>query len=227
MLLPSWIALALLAVLASAQPLAEHETEPLRCRVSAGRPAIDGILDDVCWRRADVATGFTLLERRGHATQQTECMVSHDAENLYVAFRCHESDPSGIRAQCTAHDGTVWLDDCVEVFLDTRHDHSTYFHVIANLIGTQFEEVGPLFPNPKSWEGPWQVATGTFDGGWIAEIAVPFRALGLEMPRPGTLWGFNANREEYRLVEYSSWAATLHSFHEPAHFGHLLFVPAS
>ena len=67
MLLPSWIALALLAVLASAQRLAEHETEPLRCRVSAGRPAIDGILDNACWRRTDVATGFTLLERSSWA----------------------------------------------------------------------------------------------------------------------------------------------------------------
>jgi hypothetical protein len=216
-----WSALGLVSFAPAGAP---REDALLRCRLSEGRPVIDGILGETCWRKADVATSFTLLERRGSATQQTECMAAYDAENLYVAFVCHESDPAGIRIGCSTDDGPVWLDDCVEVFLDTRHDHRAYFHVIANLIGTRFEEIGPLYPNPRSWDGPWSVATGRFDGGWTVEIAIPFRALGLAMPRPGTIWGFNANRQEYRLVERSSWSATLRGFHEPAHFGHLLFV---
>ena len=64
-------------------------------------------------------------------------------------------------------------------------------------------------------------------GGWSVEIAIPFRSLGVEMPPSGTLWGFNVHRQEYRLIERSSWSATLHSFHEPSNFGHLLFVPQS
>jgi hypothetical protein len=212
---------------AGAVPATADELSPLRCRLSARPAAIDGRLDDDCWRRADVASGFVLLEGRGRATQHTECMTAYDAENLYVAFTCHESNPRFIRAHCTTRDGVVWRDDCVEVFLDTRHDHRTYFHLIVNQLGTQFDEIGPVYPRPESWDGAWRVATQEFEGGWNVEMAIPFRALGLPTPPPGTLWGFNVNRQEYRLLERSSWAATVHSFHEPAHFGHLLFVPSA
>ena len=221
------IVLAVLGALAPMQRLAEPETSSLRCRLSPARPLIDGILDEACWREADVATGFVLLERGGRATQQTECMVAYDAENLYVAFLCLESDPSGVRALRTARDGDVWLDDCVEVFLDTQHSHHTYYHVITNCIGTQFDEIGPPFPNPKSWDATWFAATHAGRGGWSVEIAIPFRSLGVELPPPGTVWGFNAHRQEYRLIERSSWSATLHGFHEPQNFGHLFFVPQS
>jgi cellulose/xylan binding protein with CBM9 domain len=221
------VAIWLVAATVLAEPTVHSGAPPLRCRMSEGRPVVDGVLGEPCWRQADLATGFMLLERRGRATQQTECMVAYDAENLYVAFLCRESEPSSAGGACTIRDGPVWLDDCVEVFLDPRDEHRTYFHVIANRIGTQFEERGPSCPNPRSWQGPWNVAVRPVQAGWTAEIAIPFRSLGVEMPPPGTMWGFNANRQEYRLLERSSWAETVHSFHEPAEFGHILFVPPS
>jgi len=218
------IVLALLA-LGPGEATSGHDGPVLRCRLSEARPVIDGILDEACWAGADVATGFMLLERRGRATQQTECRVTYDAENLYVSFVCLETDPSGILTRCTERDGEVWNDDCVEIFLDTRHDHRTYFHLIANRIATRFDEVGPYYPRPQSWDGDWLCATSAATAGWTIEFAIPFRALGLTMPRPGTLWGFNAHRQQHRLVERSSWSPTLHGFHEPRNFGHLLFVP--
>jgi hypothetical protein len=187
----------------------------------------DGILDEACWLDADIAKDFALLEGRGPATQQTECMAAYDAENLYIAFRCRESDSSGIRVRCTQRDGKVWLDDCVEVFFDTLHNHCTYFHLIANSIATRFDEIGPRYPRPASWDGDWRVATHVSSTGYTVEIAIPFHSLASTMPRPGTTWGFNVNRQEYRLLERSSWSQTQHSFHEPTSFGHLFFVPES
>jgi len=189
------------------------------------RPVIDGILDDACWLEADVATNFVLLEKQGLATEQTQCMVAYDAENLYIAFRCFETDLSRIRSRCKQRDGEVWHDDCVEVFLDPHHSHHAYFHLITNRIATRFDEVGPLYPRPRSWNADWQVATSAMPWGWSVEIALPFGSLGLTMPAPGTIWGFNSHRQEYRLIERSSWSPTLEGFHEPKNFGHLLFVP--
>jgi hypothetical protein len=222
----SWIALAVLLQAALGEPM-ESEASRLRCRLTEVRPAIDGTLDEACWLEADIAKDFVLLERGGPATQQTECMAAYDAENLYVAFRCRESDSNGIRVQCTERDGRVWLDDCVEVFLDTLHDHCTYFHLITNSIATRFDEIGPRYPRPESWDGDWCVATHVSSDGYSVEIAIPFHSLASTMPRPGTIWGFNVNRQEYRLFERSSWSPTQHSFHEPRNFGHLFFVPES
>ncbi len=215
------------ALLGTAGRPADDEAGTLRCRLAGQRVVIDGELDEACWRRADVATDFKLLERGGSATQRTECRVTYDAQNLYVAFVCLDARPREILARHLRDDGPVWRDDCVEVFLDTQHDHKNYFHLISNALGTRFEEKGPAWPNPPSWNADWKVATRVSDHGWQVEMAIPFGSMGLGMPEPGTVWGFNANRQEYRLRERSSWAETLRSFHEPRHFGHLLFVPPS
>jgi hypothetical protein len=99
--------------------------------------------------------------------------------------------------------------------------------LISNSLATRFDEIGPRYPRPASWNGDWRVATQVSNNGWTVEIAIPFRTLGVAMPEPGTTWGFNVHRQQYRLLERSSWSPTEHSFHEPRNFGHLFFVPGS
>jgi cellulose/xylan binding protein with CBM9 domain len=224
--------LILLPVLLFPQKLSRHPDEELlprlACRLCANKPIIDGVLDEDCWRKAESATGFLLLDHRGMATQQTRCMVSYDKKNLYIGFICLESDLKGIRKSCRIRDGDLSWEDCVEVFLDVHHTHSTYFHIMTNILGTRFDETGAAgrpYPDPASWNAEWKVATAVIPGGWSVEIALPFVSMGLSAPKAGTIWGFNAHRQEYRLIERSSWSETERSFHEPANFGHLLFLP--
>ncbi len=199
------------------------------CKLSHQRPMIDGRLDDECWKRAMVVSGFHLLGRRGLASQQTECMVSYDGENLYVAFICHESDLSGIRRLQHLRDGPLWQDDCVEVYIDPQNSHRNYFHLITNFNGARFDQKGNIgvpVPNPGSWDGDWKVGVATFSGGWTVEIGIPFSSMGLTTPQPGSVWGFNLDRQEQRIPELSSWSENLYWFHEPWNFGRLLFVPS-
>jgi hypothetical protein len=213
----------------ASHPPDEEMLPRLSCRLCATKPVIDGILDEECWRKAEAATGFSLLDHRGKATQQTRCMVAYDRKNLYIAFVCLESDLEGIQTHCHVRDGPIWWDDCVEIFLDVHHTHSSYFHLITNVDGTRFDEVGTVgrpHPNPASWNAAWKVATAVIPGGWSVEIALPFVTLGVSAPKPGAIWGFNAHRQEYRLIERSSWSETSQSFHEPGNFGHLVFLPS-
>jgi len=200
----------------------------ITCRLSEQTPVIDGVLTDDCWRKAEVVSDFSLLRRKGPAKEQTQGMVAFDARNLYIAFICFESDNATIRKKLTARDAPLWADDCIEVFLDPRHDHTSYHHLITNPNGAKYDETGRIgapVPNPSSWDGEWTVATGIFDGGWTVEIAISFASMGLSTPRAGTIWGFNLHRQEHRLREQSSWRETERWFHEPKNFGHLLFVP--
>jgi hypothetical protein len=208
---------------------ADGGADVLSCRLCLKKPVIDGILDDECWRSAERAVHFHRLFRMGPASQHTECMVTYDAENLYIAFVCYETVPGGIRKRQSVRDGVVWSDDCVEVFLAPSPRSGFYFHLITNARGTRFDErVGPLSrpPNPASWDGEWTVGTASFGSGWTVEIAVTFRSLGVSPPPPGTSWGFNASRQEWRLGEQSSWSETFRWFHEPQNFGRLFFTPA-
>ena len=135
------IALATLLLTSAFAVAAGNDSSSLRCRFCGIPPVIDGSLDDLCWSRCEVATDFQLLDGAGRATQQTECMTAYDARNLYLAFVCHESDPSGIRAQCYTRNGPVWFDDCVEAFLDTRFDRYSYYHLIANSIAVPYDDM--------------------------------------------------------------------------------------
>lgn len=205
--------------------LANGNAPELYCRRTYDLPVIDGVLDDPCWRDAHGVTGFSLLRGEGLSKKQTHAFVLHDDSCLYVAFICLEPRMNLVRARTFERDGPVWTDDCVEVFVDTDHDHITYYHIIANIAAIRYDETGQL--QPWVWDCDWKVCVVRYEDRWTAEIAIPFSCMNVETPRPGEVWGFNLNREEWGLIEKSGWAPTWYLFHEPYQFGHLIFEPES
>lgn len=195
----------------------------LTCKMASYTPTIDGKLDEHCWYDADKGTEFHLLRKRGLATEQTEIIATYDAQNLYLGIKCFDSDIKSIKTTQYYRDGIVWQDDCVEVFIDVNHDHKTYFHLISNSHGIRYDEIGRL--NPGNWNPNWRVGTNYFSKGWSIEIALPFKEMGITTPQPGQVIGFNVNRQQYKEKEQSGWSETFRDFHEPEHFGHLVFVP--
>jgi hypothetical protein len=218
-----YISLLLTATFSCA--LANGGVPELLCRKTYAPPQLDGVLDEPCWHEAHGVTGFALLEDRGFARKQTQAFVLYDDSFLYVGFVCDEPDMDGVRFRPRERDGTVWHDECVEVFIDSDHDHLTYYHIIASISESQYDEMGRL--EPWTWNCSWMVSVAEYPDRWTAELAVPFICLGLETPRPGDSWGFNLNREEWQLKERSGWSPTWRDFHEPDRFGHLIFEPES
>ena len=64
-------------------------------------PQIDGKLDDLCWQEAPKATGFVDQFFDKIVKDQTIAYILYDDENIYVAFRCFESQPDKIVANET------------------------------------------------------------------------------------------------------------------------------
>ena len=79
-------------------------------------PVIDGKLDDPCWKLADVATDFR--QRRPQegelAGEQTEVRILYDDKNLYVCFRCFDSNPEKIISRLLPRDGIAYPNDNVD-----------------------------------------------------------------------------------------------------------------
>jgi hypothetical protein len=216
----------LIIILIAPQICFANDSVPeLLCRKTYNPPLIDGILNDPCWREAHGVTNFLQLNGQGLTREQTYAYVLYDNHNLYVAFICMESRMDLIKLNNFNRDGFIWEDDCVEVFMDTKHDHRKYFHIITNSAGIRYDEIGRICP--WSWDGNWQVAVAKYDDRWTVEIAIPFSSMNLATPMPGEVWGFNLNRQERRLTDISGWSPTWFWFHEPEHFGHLIFEPES
>lgn len=158
------------------------------------------------------------------ADAQAEVRLAYDAEALYVAFRCFVEDPQKIQTKQTRRDSAVWRDDSLSLYLDTLHDHRTYFHLEANAAGVQYDERDRPH-TPTSWDGDWRVETAREAYAWTALLTIPFRTLGVNPPPVGTVWGANFGRR-CDPNQASIWATIRGSLLDLDRWGHLVFAGA-
>ena len=159
---------------------------------------IDGALDEALYTGVQPISDF--IQQEPHegepATEKTELWLAFDDDNIYVAFRCWESEPDLLVANEMRRDGpNMWQgNDIVAVSFDTFHDGRNSFNFIANALGARDD--GQV-TNERQWNGDWntvwEVKSGRFEGGWTVEAAIPFKSIRYQRGREQT-WGFNAFR---------------------------------
>ncbi len=190
------------------------------CRKLKGKIVIDGRLDDVGWNGAEVMKDFWTPQADRKARFPTEVRIGYDDKNLYVGFVCYEPKISGIVAKTTKHDGKVWEDDSVEIFLDTNFDRKSYYHFIVNAKGVRYEGIG----YSCSWDGKYEVKTSCQAEEWVAEFAIPWKTIGMDSPpKKGTKMGVEFTRSRIQSPsEITQWSPTFGGNHIPKQFGILI-----
>jgi hypothetical protein len=158
---------------------------------------IDGKLDEEAYARTTAITDFVQQEPDEYApaTEKTEAWIFFDNDNVYVSARNWESRPERRVANEMRRDtAQLRQNDTFAVLFDTFHDKRNGYIFYANAIGgmadSQVTDEGP--PN-ADWNTVWEVRTGEFDGGWIIEMAIPFKSLRYQPGREQT-WGVNLRR---------------------------------
>jgi len=202
----------------------EGSSRPLViCPKTDSPPIIDGRLTDACWQKATHISNFLSIKGDKFAAQQSEVFTCYDQENLYVAFKCNDSEMSKITAVKSVRDSDVWTDDCVDIFLDPDLSRRYFYQLIVNTLGTQ-QDINVTETSDIKWNIKWQSKTFKNSDYWSVEIAIPFRQLGLKTPAVGDRWGVNFNRESPRTPEYSGWVPTVQGFQTPTKFGDIVFT---
>ena len=183
-------------------------------------PVIDGKLDDACWTRAPVATGFT--EHRGEqpASEQTIVRVLYDDTNIFVAFECIEPEPDRILATERKYDRELSRDDFVEIQFDTFHDHRSRYIFVVNPLGTRYDARRGFFGTNEAWDCDWSAACTIEKDRWIAEMAIPIGELHFQRGTDVT-WGVNFHRQELGIEEESTWSYHTENTFSPQWFGEL------
>jgi Domain of unknown function (DUF5916)/Carbohydrate family 9 binding domain-like len=198
---------------------------------ATGPITIDGVLDEEVWTKAIPAAGFTQADplEGQPASETTEVRVAFDADYLYIAATCHDTDPSGIVVNQIRKDFTGTDQDTFEVLLDTFADRRNGFVFSTNAEGaksdTQIANEGRDVN--ANWDAVWWVQSRKGADGWTAEFRIPFKTLRFEAGDAHT-WGINFARRVRRKTEISYWSpvSRAYSIYRASSEGNLAGLPA-
>ena len=172
-------------------------------------PRIDGVLSEPLWQSATVVTGFVQSEPQvgEPATERTEVRIAYTRDILLIGARLFDIEPERLVGTEYRRDALLESEDSFEIFLDTFRDGRNAFYFATNPVGTRLDGVmrneGAV--QNFEWDGVWQVASTKDEGGWTAEIAIPFNTLRF-IPGSSEGWGLNFGRRVARKREESYWA---------------------
>ncbi len=187
-------------------------------------PSLDGMLDGKDWENAQWIANFNVYGKFKPVTQITRAAALYDSENLYIGVECLDDSMDKVVSMTEKHDGDVYRDNCVEIFISPEVKARYYFHFAVNSIGTKFDEKCESAEKIDiNWNPEWSVKTCKSGDRWTAKIAIPFKSLGI-VPVPGMVLPLNITRIEGPHSEISSWVSMQGSFHLPSQFGHLVLA---
>jgi len=184
-------------------------------------PLIDGHIRPDEWKGAACVKSFRHIRTGALSDIPTRAFLMADEQALYVAFDCAEPRMDALVAKESRHDGTVWLEDGVEVFVSGA-SAEPYAHLIVTTANVVLEERNQ---DTLAWEPQLQTAVGKRADGWSVEIALPWPELAKAGVRRAPLMRLNLCRNRYAggaSAAHTAWAATYDGFHKPSRFGFLL-----
>ncbi len=193
--------------------------EIARLPSSVSRPKIDGVLDDAAWEQTRPLASFVALGcQTKPLTAKTEARITYDDASLFIGIRCQEPAPRQMSLFGERHDQDVWQGDDVEVLISVSPKSKSFYHFMLNPKGVAWDAISS---EPVDQYNPtWQRGTHIGADVWSAEMAIPWAALKIASPKPGTR--LNANLCRQRIPtgrEWSTWSPMADGFLEPDLFG--------
>lgn len=140
------------------------------------------------------------------AKAETRVAFRFDDTALYAGFTASEPEMKYLVSKVKEHDGAVWNDDCVELFLFDPAKN-TGWHFAVNAAGTRFEGSlsqrvpGDPYRTYREWNGAWDCAVFRKKDCWEAVLKIPWKTLGCDSVPPKLL--VNAARERKVIPENS------------------------
>lgn len=218
---------ALAASLALAQPARELIALP-------GDIKLDGRLDDPAWQTAPQTEPFLYLgSKSALAPRQTRGRIVFNRDFIVLGLEADEPDMASLSQTVRPRDGNMWQEDALEIMLQPVPGSTRNFHFAFTPAGSRYDGMTGTGKADADWnaEPDWQVAVAKLPDRWQAEVAIPFKALGVAMPLQGELWGLKLcrtviGRGGNRKEDYNtSWSYQPGgSYHDSMGWGRLYFT---
>lgn len=170
-------------------------------------PKIDGVLDELIWNSASVATNFIEREPNNGTpipdSLHTEVRIVYDDLGIYFGAIMNDPNTSEIAKELTERDD-IGNDDFFFILLNGYNDHQQSFEFIVTAAGVQWDAKLTNGNEDSSWNGVWYSNVKINEDNWTAEIFIPYSQLRFPEKDIQT-WGLNMEREFRRERRRFSW----------------------
>ena len=171
----------------------------------------DGVVDDLEWSRAQVATNFN-----GSGTFQgqpsdlkTEARLFYDDKNIYVGFKAFV-DRDDLRYSITKRDNLDEKDDRVWINIDAFDDESLTYGLGVSAGGAQIDGRA-TYGFDKSLDLVYESKVSIFEDRYEVELVIPFSSLRYSLS-PIQTWRIDFGRGftlADELTRYVYWTSRL------------------
>ncbi len=191
-------------------------------------PKIDGMPDENCWKLAIEYKLLYCINSNIPPKEMTMFKLLYDENNLYFSAILDCKDTSKLKTTRKKDGNDVYLDDCLELFINSNRDMQTYHHFMVNSQGYKgtirkyYDKVKDSVIIDTKWVGNWEVKCKIEDK-WYIEGAIPISEVMLKKNLYGESVFFQVGRENHTSGEYSSVFKT-DRFPSSKNFGLLTFV---
>ncbi len=174
---------------------------------------IDGSLDDVGWKEAQVAKDFFMILPMDTSLAQvkTEVRMAYDDNFLYLIAVCYNLKPGPYIVESLRRDFSFGKNDNFLLFMDPFDDQTNGFSFGANAAGAQWD--GLMYDGGSvdlSWDNKWTSEVKNYEDRWVFEAAIPFKTI--RYKKGITEWGINFSRLDLKGAEKSSWTPVPRQF---------------
>jgi len=172
---------------------------------------LDGKLDEAVYSENEPIDGFIqAVPANGQpVSEKTEAWILFDDKYIYVTAKLYESVPESqwVANEIRRDTNQMRQNDIFGVIFDTFYDRRNGFHFYTNALGGFTDQLVTDEGNPNGdWNPVWDVRPGRFDGGWITEMAIPFKSLRY-VSGTNMTWGVQLRRSIRRKNEWSHLTA--------------------
>jgi hypothetical protein len=208
----------LLLIFASVQLYAQQtpvnrQDYSLEMNTISERIAIDGVLDEDAWRKAQITTPFHKVTPvdEGYPISTTEVKMVRNNDYFYLAITCYDTIPGKRPVESLRRDFSFGRNDNFIVFIDTYNDQTNGFAFGVSAVGAQWEGIqadgGTVSLN---WDTKWRSAVQNYDDRWTAEFEIPYKSIRYKDGQ--TEWGINFSRLDLKTGQKSAWAPVPRQF---------------
>jgi hypothetical protein len=201
------------------------------CIKKSDSPKIDGNLDETFWRETDTQTPFLVMPSGADPIVQTKTYLAYNNNALFIAYKCMEPKMDLVKETVNQRDGDVYQDNAIEMFFDPKKTGTDYYQIVLSSIGAMFDGASQngKYDTGFNLEIGKQIMYAIDKGAdyWTVEIMIPFGAMNITTPAPGSNMNFNLCRDRALSDgignEHTSLAALFASFQTPGRFATINF----